>query len=70
MEWVADWYNPDFYFGITQINPLGPLEGDAKSLRGGSWLTAMEDLEVTSRASRVASVAVAHIGFRCARTPE
>ena len=69
MEWVSDWYDEDAYNSITAENPLGPVEGTAKVLRGGSWLTTPADVTTTARASRDPLVAVAHIGFRCAMTP-
>jgi formylglycine-generating enzyme required for sulfatase activity len=69
MEWVADWYAFDAYDDITRINPLGPLDGEVKVLRGGSWLYPMEFLRVTSRDTRDPNTANAHIGFRCAMTP-
>lgn len=70
MEWVHDWYDPDFYEVSSDINPLGPAEGVARVLRGGSWLSTVEDLQVTTRGSFVPEVARANLGFRCAMTPE
>lgn len=34
-EWVADWYGP--YSADSQINPTGPVGGEARVVRGGSW---------------------------------
>ena len=34
-EWVSDWYGP--YSGETVEDPLGPLEGEKRIRRGGSW---------------------------------
>ena len=36
-EWVADWYDEDYYERSLTQNPLGPQEGDSKVLRGGAW---------------------------------
>lgn len=66
MEWVGDWYDPHAYETITDTNPRGPLEGDAKVVRGGSWLSDFEGTAVTARTSRETAVARDHIGFRCA----
>ena len=66
MEWVSDWYHPRHYRSSTDINPLGPLEGEFKALRGGSWLAAEEELAVTVRGSFDPTVARANLGFRCA----
>jgi formylglycine-generating enzyme required for sulfatase activity len=66
MEWVSDWYDPRYYRISTDINPLGPLQGEFKALRGGSWLSAEEGLQVTVRGSYDPTVARANLGFRCA----
>jgi len=36
-EWVADWYDGDYYQRSPSQNPLGPEEGDERVLRGGTW---------------------------------
>jgi formylglycine-generating enzyme required for sulfatase activity len=69
MEWVADWYDADYYAEATDINPLGPLEGETKSIRGGSWLSAADDVRTTSRSHFEPLVFRANLGFRCAVTP-
>jgi len=66
MEWVSDWYDPRYYRNSTDINPRGPLEGAFKSLRGGSWLSAPDEVAVTVRGSYDPTVARANLGFRCA----
>ena len=35
-EWCADWYGR--YFSTSQINPVGPITGSDRVLRGGSWI--------------------------------
>ncbi len=37
IEWVADWYDEDYYSRSPSTSPQGPDSGDAKVLRGGSW---------------------------------
>ena len=49
-EWVSDWYDPTFYERSPEQNPSGPLEGDAKVIRGGSWFSR-SDTDVASRGS-------------------
>jgi formylglycine-generating enzyme required for sulfatase activity len=66
MEWVADWYAPRFYASSTDTNPMGPTEGEFKSLRGGSWLSPREEVRVTARGSFDPRVIQANLGFRCA----
>lgn len=36
-EWVADWYDPDYYASSPARNPTGPEAGTTKVLRGGGW---------------------------------
>jgi formylglycine-generating enzyme required for sulfatase activity len=36
-EWVADWYDSDYYSQAPSTNPPGPASGTHKVLRGGSW---------------------------------
>ena len=66
MEWIGDWYDPRYYEGSTDTNPLGPLEGEFKVVRGGSWLSSEDQVRVSGRGSYDPSVSRAHLGFRCA----
>ena len=36
-EWVADWYDRDYYRRSPSWNPVGPSSGERRVLRGGSW---------------------------------
>ncbi len=36
-EWCSDWYDKDYYKNSPAKNPLGPLKGTSRVLRGGSW---------------------------------
>ncbi|MCB8979420.1 MAG: SUMF1/EgtB/PvdO family nonheme iron enzyme [Ardenticatenaceae bacterium] len=69
MEWVGDWYDRRYYAEATDSNPLGPVEGEFKAIRGGSWLSAVEDLSVITRSSFDPTVRRDNLGFRCAMTP-
>jgi formylglycine-generating enzyme required for sulfatase activity len=51
---------------MTDTNPRGPLAGEFKTLRGGSWLSAADEVTVTVRGSFDPTVARANLGFRCA----
>jgi formylglycine-generating enzyme required for sulfatase activity len=66
MEWVDDWYDARAYADMTDTNPRGPLEGEFKTLRGGSWLSDADEVTVTMRGSFDPTVARANLGFRCA----
>ncbi|HEU4684208.1 MAG TPA: SUMF1/EgtB/PvdO family nonheme iron enzyme [Nitrospira sp.] len=65
-EWVADWFDPEYYKRGEDRNPKGPDHGDDKVFRGGSW---NEDPEVARSAGRNAGPPDHRsylIGFRCA----
>jgi formylglycine-generating enzyme required for sulfatase activity len=36
-EWVADWHGP--YSEEPQNDPEGPVDGEQKVTRGGSWFS-------------------------------
>ncbi|UCG25942.1 MAG: SUMF1/EgtB/PvdO family nonheme iron enzyme, partial [Chloroflexota bacterium] len=63
MEWVSDWYDPRAYENAADTNPLGPLDGEFKSLRGGSWLSTEDQVRVSGRGSYDPTVRRAHLGF-------
>jgi iron(II)-dependent oxidoreductase len=65
-EWVADWYDRNYYERSPERNPTGPPAGQNKVLRGGAWLDSPFYLR---SAYRVGSSHPHHdyIGFRCAR---
>ncbi len=69
MEWVNDWYQSDYYEEAVDANPLGPIDGVTKALRGGSWLSPAEDVTTMGRSHFDPTVARANLGFRCALTP-
>jgi len=60
-EWVNDWYSEDYYTVSPEFNPIGPIDGTEKVIRGGkSSLTfARGKREITSYS----------IGFRCVLNP-
>ena len=67
-EWVADWFDPEYYQRSLSGNPTGPAAGELKVFRGGSW---NEDPEVARSAGRNADTPDHRsylIGFRCARS--
>jgi formylglycine-generating enzyme required for sulfatase activity len=48
-EWVADWYDSNYYRNSPKENPRGPEEGEVRVLRGGSWLCRMDDIRCATR---------------------
>ncbi len=67
-EWVADWYARDYYQWSPTQDPIGPVTGEKRVLRGGSWLDAPPALQVTARFSAAVDFEDRTIGFRCARS--
>ena len=68
-EWVFDWYDHDYYKKGSKKNPSGPAKGDAKVVRGGSWLYVPEFLRSAHRFDAQPANRYFGYGFRCARMP-
>jgi formylglycine-generating enzyme required for sulfatase activity len=64
-EWVADWYDEDYYERSPSRNPLGPEEGEYKVRRGGSWGYAPVPLRSAYRGRYPQVYRLVDIGFRC-----
>ena len=72
LEWVADWYDSDYYSNSPFSNPLGPSSGYYRVLRGGSWYAWWygygNDVRSAYRCyGGVPGCIGGLIGFRCAR---
>ncbi len=65
-EWVADWYDREYYQRSPEKNPTGPAQGEKRVLRGGSWADLPAALRVTARFSAEPDFEDRTIGFRCA----
>lgn len=68
MEWVSDWYDFSYYRDAPDINPMGPTEGEFKSIRGGSWLSTSDGVVSAARTNFDPLVNQSNLGFRCALT--
>jgi len=70
LEWVADWYQEDYYTRSTASeNPYGPSSGAVKVLRGGSWTADRWGARCVSRYQGNRKAISAEAGFRCAICP-
>ena len=67
-EWVADWYDREYYQKSPETNPTGPANGEKRVIRGGSWADLPAALRVTARFSADTDFEDRTIGFRCAMT--
>jgi len=66
IEWVADWYDEDYYFSSPSNDPQGPEDGIYRVLRGGSWYNNSSYVRTFVRTSLSPTVAYNYVGFRCA----
>jgi formylglycine-generating enzyme required for sulfatase activity len=66
-QWVADWYDKDYYQRSPARNPTGPESGQPRVLRGGSWGYNPVDLRSAYRFYVTPGNRNLLIGFRCAR---
>jgi formylglycine-generating enzyme required for sulfatase activity len=73
-QWTADWYSPTTYEETASHplvrDPRGPIRGDKRVLRGGSWwcgACVCEGNGLYYRGKAVPTAPYDNIGFRCAR---
>ncbi|MBI3795205.1 MAG: formylglycine-generating enzyme family protein [Nitrospinae bacterium] len=64
-EWVADWYDENYYNKSPSDNPKGPSSGSSKVLRGGSWDGGASLLRVAFRINATPVYRSSAGGFRC-----
>jgi formylglycine-generating enzyme required for sulfatase activity len=70
-EWCADWFDSSYPGSGPRSNPSGPEAGEAKVIRGGSYLchdSNSNRYRVGARSSNTADSTTGNMGFRCART--
>ena len=68
MEWVLDFYDPDFYTSSPNRDPQGPASGQQRVARGGHYLAPREAVTVSVRVSNQPNTRSQLLGFRCARS--
>ncbi len=72
-EWCRDWFHSDFHATGPRTNPTGPPTGEAKVMRGGSYLchdSYCNRYRVAARSSNTADSSTGNLGFRVAADPE
>lgn len=67
-EWVADWYDENYYANSPSLNPLGSNTGSYRVLRGGSWYNNVFNLRASDRYWSIPDNNVSNFGFRCSRS--
>jgi formylglycine-generating enzyme required for sulfatase activity len=69
LEWVADYYDAQYYVESEVANPQGPEFGTERVLRGGSFGNPDGQFYVLSRRYHLSpELTEVDIGFRCAMT--
>lgn len=67
-EWIADWYDLNYYKSSPRQNPQGPSSGRDRVLRGGSWLYNPDRVRCAYREWQIPTVRTNDIGFRIAES--
>jgi formylglycine-generating enzyme required for sulfatase activity len=65
-EWVADWYDKDYYNQNDSTGPTGPPSGTGHVLRGGAWSEVPKVVRVSYRGWSESATPGVNFGFRCA----
>jgi formylglycine-generating enzyme required for sulfatase activity len=67
-EWVADWFDQNFYEKSPEVNPTGPSAGKEKVLRGGSYADGIGPNRVAHRHWYPPTAQYKWLGVRCAKS--
>lgn len=63
-EWCADWFDPDYYGRSPESDPAGPIEGERRASRGGSWRHQVKVTRCAARSSLPPDRTFTDYGFR------
>jgi formylglycine-generating enzyme len=69
-EWCADWFQAEFSAAPALRDPSGPAAGEARVMKGGSFLchaSYCNRYRVAARTSNTPDSSASNIGFRCVR---
>lgn len=69
-EWCSDWFNATYPLLGIKDNPSGPGDGEAKVIRGGSYLchkSYCNRYRVAARTKNTPDSSTGNMGFRCAK---
>jgi formylglycine-generating enzyme required for sulfatase activity len=64
-EWAADWYSPTYYSESPVEDPLGPVIGEKRSVRGSSYQDSADPSISAHRFSLLPIATLPDLGFRC-----
>ena len=68
-EWCADWFSSDYYTVSPTEDPHGPMQGEERVMRGGSYLchnSYCHRYRVAARASNTPDSSSGNLSFRAA----
>jgi formylglycine-generating enzyme required for sulfatase activity len=65
-EWIADWYDAQYYKVSVGLDPRGPADGSNRVVRGGSWKNGAELIRSANRSSERPNRRLNIVGFRVA----
>jgi formylglycine-generating enzyme required for sulfatase activity len=68
-EWVADWYDGDYYARSPSENPGGPEEGDRRVVRGGAFHLTVNYVRCAYRGRLTPDHRLGNRGFRVVVSP-
>jgi formylglycine-generating enzyme required for sulfatase activity len=66
-EWCADWYDAAYYARSPRTDPRGPERGEARVMRGGSYLCHLsycKRYRVSARSASEPDSSTGNVGFR------
>jgi formylglycine-generating enzyme required for sulfatase activity len=63
-EWVMDYYSDSYYRTSPPRNPPGPAAGKDRVVRGGSWKSDAEELQLARRQKQAPAEPSDEVGFR------
>jgi formylglycine-generating enzyme len=69
-EWCSDWFDTTFHARGPREDPTGPPSGQAKVIRGGSYLchhSYCTRYRVAARSSNTLDSSTGNMGFRCVK---
>ena len=69
-EWCSDWFHTSFHVDGPREDPTGPPSGQAKVIRGGSYLchdSYCNRYRVAARSSNTLDSSTGNMGFRCVK---
>ena len=64
-EWTNDWYDEDYYQESDALDPRGPVTGNLRVIRGGSWADPPAAGRNSERDGFAPHIRFDKVGFRC-----